>query len=364
MSKIVIVGEAYGAKEDMFKHAFVGSSGAELARMLAQADLAPEPVHLPSELDMITYWKKAKETLDIHLANVFPLRPTDNKIENFFTSAKEGLKTIPPLRPGKYLQPELFHHLESLWQLLLDLEPNLILALGNTACWAVLEESKISEIRGTLRISPRLGLKVLPTYHPAAVLRDWSLRPIVIADMIKAKEEAESKAITRIERWMTIEPDLDEIAEWISRPADFYAVDIENPKYEVRPNSFVYLRGQVSMIGFARNANDAMVIPFFDERKPDGNYWPTASQELSARRLAERILSSPVPKVFQNGVFDLTHLLRQGYRPKNIVGDTMLYHHALYPEMLKGLGFLGSIYSNEISWKRMASKGNNLKRDE
>ena len=42
----------------------------------------------------------------------------------------------------------------------------------------------------------------------------------------------------------------------------------------------------------------------------------------------------------------------------------MLLHHALYPEMLKGLGFLGSIYSEEIAWKSMRTKGDNLKRDE
>jgi uracil-DNA glycosylase len=332
--------------------------------MLAQAGLTPEPLSFPSELDMIAFWKKAQENNQIHIANVFPLRPPENKIDHFFTNAKEGLKSLPPLRAGKYLKPELFHHVESLWQFLLDLKPNLILALGNTACWATLNEGKISDIRGTLKISPRLSIKVLPTYHPAAVLREWKLRPIVIADLAKAKEEAKNNTINRIERWMTVEPTLTEIENWLKLPADFYAVDIENPKYQLASGSFVYLRGQIAMIGFARSANDAMVIPFFDETKPNGNYWPTTNEELAARRLAQQALGSSVPKVFQNGVFDLTHLIRQNFRPSNIVGDTMLYHHALYPEMLKGLGFLGSVYSSEISWKRMSSKGNNLKRDE
>ena len=62
----------------------------------------------------------------------------------------------------------------------------------------------------------------------------------------------------------------------------------------------------------------------------------------------------------------LPHLLTNGFRPTYCQDDTMLLHHALYPEMLKGLGFLGSIYSDEISWKQMRTKGNNLnlKRDE
>jgi hypothetical protein len=33
--------------------------------------------------------------------------------------------------------------------------------------------------------------------------------------------------------------------------------------------------------------------------------------------------------------------------------DTMLLHHAIQPESLKGLGFLGSIYSDERAWKGM-----------
>jgi hypothetical protein len=33
--------------------------------------------------------------------------------------------------------------------------------------------------------------------------------------------------------------------------------------------------------------------------------------------------------------------------------DTMLLHHAMQPEMEKGLGFLASVYTDEASWKFM-----------
>jgi len=35
----------------------------------------------------------------------------------------------------------------------------------------------------------------------------------------------------------------------------------------------------------------------------------------------------------------------------------MLAHHALQPESEKGLGFLGSVYTNEPSWKLMRARG-------
>jgi uracil-DNA glycosylase len=354
MSKIILVGEALGQKEERFQHGFVGASGVELGRMLGQAGLAPNlDIDHPSELDMIRYWKNLRLNYDIEITNVFNKHPPDNNIDLFFTNAKEGLPNLPPLRAGKYLKPDHIGHLEALWSLLSASGAHLIVAFGNTASWATLGEGKISTIRGTVKTSPKLGIKVLPTYHPAAVLRQWNLRPIVLTDLEKAKRESEFKEIRRIERWVTVEPTLQEIADWIDRPAHYYAVDIETD-----------FRRQISMIGFARSANDALVIPFIDQTKPNWNYWQDPEEELYAWKLADKALSRPIPKLFQNGVFDLSHLLSVGFRPTMCLDDTMLLHHALYPEMLKGLGFLGSVYSDEIAWKTMRTKGNNLKRDE
>jgi hypothetical protein len=357
MTKILLVGEAWGNREERFQHPFVGPSGAELARMLAQSGVTPAfDIPYPSELDMILYWKKLRVEHGIEIANVFNLHPVENMIDTFFTTAKEGVTSIPPLKAGKYLRPDLMHHVEKLWHKIETEKPNLIIALGNTPCWSVLGESKISTIRGTVKMSPRFNVKVLPTYHPAAVLRQWNLRTVVLSDFEKAKEEANYPHIKRVERFVVVEPTVEEILEWSTRSAEYYSVDIET------------IRGKrsalISMIGFARSPYDALVIPFYDERKETGNYWPDVRTEMKVWRLVNFLLKRPVPKVFQNGVFDLTHLLRAGMKPTLCNEDTMLLHHSLYPEMLKGLGFLGSIYSNEIAWKSMRKKGDNLKRDE
>jgi len=66
---------------------------------------------------------------------------------------------------------------------------------------------------------------------------------------------------------------------------------------------------------------------------------------------------------YQNGLYDLQYILRMGLRPANCQADTMLLHHSLFPELQKGLGFLGSIYTNEASWKLMREQDSN-KRDE
>ena len=79
------------------------------------------------------------------------------------------------------------------------------------------------------------------------------------------------------------------------------------------------------------------------------------------------VLDSPVPKVFQNGLYDIHRLWRgYGLAVRNAEHDTMLLHHALQPESPKGLDYLGSIYTNEAAWKltvRMKHKGTIKKED-
>ena len=334
--------------------------------MLSDAELAPRPkADHPSELEMIYHWERVEREYGIKLFNVFNARPPANAVEWFFTNAKEGDKDLCTLRPGKYLRTDMRHHVEKLWRDLVDFAPNLILALGNTAMWATLGENKITNLRGTVKVSPRLNIKVLPTFHPASLLYEnqWKNRPIIVSDLEKARTEAEYPEVRRTSRWLTVEPSLSDIEEWSTRPAEYFAVDIEtsvNDPHNQQPLPM----GQITMIGFARTAHDAIVIPFVDPLKPGWNYWTDIADECAAWLLVDKILRRPEPKVFQNGIYDLSYILRAGLRPMNCQDDTMLYHHALYPELPKGLGFLGSVYSNEIAWKTMRTKGDNLKRDE
>jgi len=78
------------------------------------------------------------------------------------------------------------------------------------------------------------------------------------------------------------------------------------------------------------------------------------------------VLEDPeIPKLFQNGLYDIPFILRTvGIRVLGAAHDTMLLHHALQPESLKGLGFLGSIYSDHGPWKsERKGPSDTIKRD-
>lgn len=326
-AKIAIVGEAWGEQEALIGKPFQGYSGQELTRMLQEAGLSRR---------------------DCFLTNVLALRPPNNDIQNLCVKKAECGEAyeFPRLgKVGQYLAPEYLPELERLRQELETVRPNLVIALGATACWALLGTNGIGGLRGTVATGTLFAGKILPTYHPSAVLRNWAWRPIAIADLIKAKRESEYADIKRPRRFILVNPTIEECLDWIAAHVkNECACDIET-KY-----------GMIEMIGFSASAEHAMVVPFWDKSK-GGNYWPSPRIEKDARNVVCSILENPsIVKIFQNGLYDLQYLMKEGYRPRACLEDTMLYHHALYPEMQKGLGFLGSIYTSEPAWKTMRGK--------
>lgn len=353
--RALIVGEAWGASESAFRHPFVGASGRELARMVATVGLGP-PLANPyaTERELIAHWARARDSYGLGLSNVFSEQPPGNNVFHFFD--RDGSKALPVYAAGArrgYVKEEFLPHVHALWATIEDEKPNVVIAMGNASCWATIGQTKITTLRGTVQRSKHLDVKVLPTFHPAAILRNWPLRPTTLADLKKAHAEAEFPEIRRPPRWLTI-PDptpegIFEIAEWLSAPASSYAIDIET----------AYT--QITIVGFARSADQGLVIPFIDHQLK--SYWPTGALEVDAWKWVRRGLQRSVPKTFQNGLYDLSYFLRMGLVPTRCEHDTMLKHHSRYPEMPKALGFLASLYSNEVAWKSMR-KVESLKRDE
>ena len=363
--KIVLVGEAAGEQEARQGRPFVGTSGQELTRMLRDAGINRELCYI---------------------TNVFWTRPPGNKIEGYCLTKKQVGKDYPYplLSSGNYLTMEALANVTDedqtflqvlkerfdrrVWRLggvralidpsnaptvlarlrheLVFMEPNLVVALGNTACWALLRRTGITKIRGTTIESTLVpGLKVLPTFHPAMILRQWQNRAVVVMDVIKAKMESEFPEIRRPHRKIWINPTLKDVQDFeaLLHKTDLISFDIETADR------------MISCIGFAPDKGTAITIPFLDPSKPGHSYW-SQEEEVAVWKMVRRVLASDVPKLAQNGLYDIQYLWRAGIPVRNLLHDTMILHHALQPEMLKGLGFLGSVYTNETAWKPLRPK--------
>lgn len=341
--KILILGEAWGTEEARVGMPFVGASGNELSRMLEEAEI---------------------DRSSCHLTNVFNLQPPgSNDITNLCTIKALSNVPMPELSKGAYLQDQYFSEVERCWHEIAEVKPNLVIALGNTALWALTGTYGIKALRGTVTeatLGPA-GLKVLPTFHPAAILRDWSMRSIAVIDLMKAKRQSEFPEIRRPKRELWIEPTLRDIEFFYQQHvlrSKVLSVDIETAGVS-----------QITCVGFAPSAELGLVIPFVDNRKSSGSYWPTPHQERMAWELVGRMLDHPddlsIEILGQNFLYDINWLWHKvGKRPRNFVRDTMLKHHAIMPELEKGLGFLGSVYTDEPAWKLMRGKYSSTKRGE
>ncbi len=355
MKPIILLGEAWGQNEARISKALVGASGVELLRMLDEAGaitLTSEDRSYiskfyergdPNQLDMV--WQMHPEFFRL---NVFNFHPPSNAIESLCGDKTQAIKGYPKLTsksPG-YLRAEFSIHLERLGDEILRIDPNLIVCLGNTPLWALAGRTGISKLRGTTCLSTHTvsGYKLLCTYHPAAVLRQWELRPTTIIDLGKIPHEAGFDEVRRPNCEIWIEPGLDDIRAFIHahiHSCKILSVDIETAG------------SQITCIGFAPRRDLAIVIPIHDSRTKTGCYWASGEDELQCWSLVRRVLEDKsIAKVFQNGLYDIAFLWRAyGIGVKGATEDTMLLHHALQPEALKGLAFLGSVYTNHGPWK-------------
>lgn len=143
---LMFVGEAPGRDEDLKGEPFVGRAGQLLT-------------------DIIKAMKLSRE--EVYIANVIKCRPPDNR-----NPEPDELESC---RPFIRRQVEL-------------IQPKVIVALGRFALQSLTQKSyAISSVRG--QWLDYNGIKVMPTYHPAYLLRNPSAKREVWSDMKKVMTE-------------------------------------------------------------------------------------------------------------------------------------------------------------------------------
>jgi uracil-DNA glycosylase len=355
-NKIMLIGEAWGEKEEETGLPFQGPAGSLLNQMLSQAGI---------------------DRKECYVTNVFNLRPQPkNDVENLCGPKTEGIPGFPALKQGKYVHAKYAGELDRLFAEIQREQPNVIVALGASAAWALLGTSGIKKIRGAASVLSGRALaavgrpiKVVPTYHPAAILREWSLRATTIVDLEKARREAEFPEVRRPRREVWIEPNLADLANFerdFILPSGSLSIDIETAGE------------QITCVGFAPTIDRCIVVPFVDPIQRDGNYWRTLDEEAQAWYYVRKWCAMTVlPKarhnfkdqpykrgIGQNFQYDMHRLWRgMGIEVAN-EDDTMLAHHALQPELEKGLGYMATIYTDELAWKFMRAKHETLKKED
>ena len=347
-SKIAFVFDFPSTDEQRLGQIMVGSTGKMFHKMCEILDLNVENCLLTYALSQ----KPAQEN---------PAHFFNNK-NSYKALLKEGKSRSKfPVNGFGFLKEEYEGEIDRLETELNACKPNVIIAMGSIALWALTGLDKIGTYRGTvLKSNLTGGTKVLPTFSPSAVIRNFDFRPVVLSDIKKAVAESETPDIKIKERELWIEPNIEDLNKFEEQ-----YIREDN---EASPLSFDIETsgGFITCIGFAPSDSVALVIPFKDTRNDLQNYWKDNKHEQQAWAWVKRILENEkITKVAQNQTYDVSWLsYKQNINVKGKIHDTMHAQHALQPEQQKGLGFLGSIYTNEGAWKTMAKFSKSTKRDE
>lgn len=324
---LLAVGEAWGQHEVQAGHALAGPSGRVFNELALAADIP---------------------RIQWSITNVFNERPPNDAVD---------LLVHDPARFAA-AQRRLFEEIEIT-------QPNLIVAFGNTALFALCGLRGIGNLRGhclpITQLSPDLVLsrpyKVLPMKNPAVVFRDPTARVTLVIDFLKAARECKFPEVRYTPRQIWIKPTYEDLLEFDRlhlAAASYLVVDIETVSAPVR---------QITCIGFAPNATHALVVPLVDQGKPGFDYWETPYEETKVLRWLRDVLQRPLPKVFQNGTYDMHWLALYGLAPRGPHEDTMLLFHSKYSELEKGLEALAAVYSNSPPWKTLRPRGSDEKKD-
>ena len=103
-------------------------------------------------------------------------------------------------------------------------------------------------------------------------------------------------------------------------------------------------RNQINTFGVAWSPNDAMALNCLTDRLGDENFYKLWKQ-------IARVVESPVPKVYQNFIYEAMYFSWYGIRAEGLFHDTMLAQKVLWPEFEMGLANVGRFYTNEPYWK-------------
>ncbi|MDR1982255.1 MAG: uracil-DNA glycosylase [Holosporaceae bacterium] len=142
---LLLLGEAPGAEEDKYGVPFVGQSGKLLDKILASVGL---------------------DRTEVYITNILPWRPPGNR--------------TPTNQEIELFRPYVLQHIALI-------DPKVIICLGGTATKALLQTSQgIVQLRGKKTKIDAISAEIIPTFHPAYLLRSPSQKREVWLDFLNA----------------------------------------------------------------------------------------------------------------------------------------------------------------------------------
>ena len=293
-ASIVIVGECPGSMEEKYNIPFTGRSGQLLRSMLQTAGILLSDCYL-------TYIIKTKSN------------------------------SIVPYYSNKQFTPAAEDHLEILKKELASTTANVIVAVGATACHALIGRNDITKVRGSIYDSSLIpGRKVIPILSPSFILQgNYISKLITINDLFRIKADSTFPELNHPDWNYIINPSPAAALSWLEG-----TIGTKELCYDIEVDGSL----QINCIGFSTSPEESICIPVATYNQGDETrIW------LAIAKLLE---DESITKIGQNVIFDAHYIaFTIGILSRGPMIDTMVGHNHLYPDFKKGLDYLTSIYT-------------------
>jgi uracil-DNA glycosylase family 4 len=319
-AKIMFIGEAPGKDENTTGKPFCGYAGRTFNQLLSQAGIA-------RHLCLVT--------------NVARVQPPGNRISAYY---EDKNCTIPTRQMKEWidlLQKEIILY-----------DPNVLVALGNTALYTLTGFKKISDYRGYIIPSTLVpGKKVLATYHPQNINYEWRNFFPTVLDLRKASRHSTDPHIPQDNSVLVANASPRQFIDYLkglnSDPNIMrVTLDVETSQ----PGT------HISIIGIAHSREFAMSVKLLNGKTPT---MPERDEIELYTELA--ILGRNKEFAMQNAPFDKGVLwYNQHILIEKVWMDTLIAAHCCWPELPRDLGFLASICLDVPPWKMDAKEDKSL----
>jgi len=297
---LVILGEAPGQEELVEGRPFVGPAGQALRKRLTSAGIPPESVRFEN------------------------VSQTFRKPSEFYISGDlltdEGQKLFADARKR-----------------VASIKPRVVVAAGDFALHCLTGQRGISKLhclvlRGIQELSDTY---VVPVFHPAFCLRQPEYFSWLLFGLRKAKQLLDGAKPSC--PYLIIRPTLQDALSYLREAmhSPHVAIDLE------------LFKSNITCFSLSTSPKHAISIPLVASGQ---DYWDFDS-ELAIWQALQKLLTSPVNKIFQNYIFDCMWLVKHGLEINSPLEDTLLNAHILAPELKKDLTTLARLYTLHGPWK-------------
>lgn len=266
-AKIVIVGEAPGDTEVAQGKPFVGKAGQLLDKVLEEAGV---------------------DRQECYITNAVLCRPIPHR--------------APKAAELKACRARLINEIK-------ERLPKVVIALGNAAAYSLLGVRNISDIHGTVNWQAEIGAYVVPTYHPAAVLRTPSHYIDLIQDIKRAAallDKTPHVTVAPSVEYITLHT-YDDVLALANRleTISHVALDVETASTGKLLSLALSWKTGTAVVVTESALADPRVIPLLD------------------RALSDKVI------IGHNLKYDVKVLWRNGFASIRVGEDTMLMHYTI-----------------------------------